>query len=155
MCLRNIWMPSKRKSKKMPKWWKTEEDPATLPRQWPRKPDKNRLWEKHCQIIQDLPPIFWNLPTGMERWGANMRRGMRCWLWKYPHHFLVKAVDRDGPGLQPHPDPLKVNSCYNHNKGYAGMLLTALGFYTFAGPWVISVSLGITRARAMLNYFDH
>ena len=117
MCLSNIWMPSKRKSRKMPKWWKTEEDPAILPRQWPRKPDKNRLWEKHCQIIQDLPPIFWNLPTGMGRWGANMRRGMRCWLWKYPHHFLVKAVDRDGPGLQPHPDPLKVNPCYNYITG--------------------------------------
>ena len=100
-----------RKLKKMPKWWKTEEDPAILPRQWPRKLDKNRLWEKHCQIIQDLPPIHWNLPTGMGSWGANMRREMRCWLWKYPHHFLVKAVDRDGPGLQPHPDPLKVNSC--------------------------------------------
>ena len=110
-----IYECPQRKLKKMPKWWKTEEDPAILPRQWPRKLDKNRLWEKHCQIIQDLPPIFWNLPTGMERWGANMRRGMRCWLWNYPHHFLVKAVDRDGPGLQPHPDPLKVNSCYNYS----------------------------------------
>jgi hypothetical protein len=26
-------------------------------------------------------------------------------------------VGRDGPGLQPHPDPLKVNSCYNHKTG--------------------------------------
>ena len=144
MCLRNMWMPSKRKSKKMPKWWKTEEDPAILPQQWPRKPDKNRLWEKHCQIIQDLPPTFWNLPTGMGRWGANMRREMRCWLWNYPRHFLVKAVDRDGPGLQPHPDPLKVNSLFfeieTSNFGSSYVFLSPLKWW---GRFLLNLTLWI------------
>jgi hypothetical protein len=43
---------------------------------------------------------------------------------------------------------------YNYNMGYRQMPLTVLGFYTFAGSWVISVStwqMRLTRARAMLK----